>query len=144
MALVGTKKMAEFALKVERSPRAEVWTAITWILTIIIPAVIAFVAAQTTTKLSARSKQNDEFRGYRFSQLQEITDFIENVRPIIGGQEFENKGKLIYDLLQGKRDMLSKIPESDVRKLMNACIANNVQKITSVLKRLFPEATQSL
>jgi hypothetical protein len=145
IALVDDKIASEFTLKVERSPRAEAWTALTWVLTILVPAVVAFVATQATTKLNARWKENDEFRGYRFGQLQQLSDLIENdLHPIIEDSKIENRGKLIFDVLQSKKEMLSKIPERRVRILMQACIANDVRRITKILKRLFPETTQTL
>ena len=145
IALADAKKVAEFTLKVERSPRAEIWTAITWVLTILIPAIIAFIATVAATKLNARLKENDDFRSYRYGQLQQITDFIENdLHPIIGDATIGNRGRLIFDLLQGKKEMLSKSPDRKVRMLMSACIANDVRRVTKILKSLFPEATQSL
>jgi hypothetical protein len=145
IALTGTKRVADFSLKIELSPPPTRWTAMTWVLSVFIPALIAFLATQLATTLGARRKENDEFRAYRFGQMQQISEFIENdLHPIIGDTKIGNRGRLIFDLLQGKKEMLSKIPERRVNKLLRACITNDVQRITITLKRLYPEATQSL
>src|SRR5262249_2510553 len=117
IAVAGTKKLGEFALKVQRPPRGELWTAITWVATILIPAAIAFWGTQLATTLAARRKENDEFRAYRFDQIQQINDFIENdIHPIMGVRDVQNPGRLVFDLLRGKKEMFSKIPEHQVRK----------------------------
>jgi hypothetical protein len=142
IAMVGTKRLGEFALKVERPARDELWTAATWTATILIPALIAFWGNQLATSLAARRKEDDDFRAYRFEHVQQIIDFMENdVRPIIGSENVEHPGRLIFDLLRGKNEIFSKIPEHEVRRLMKAVISEDVRRIDKILRQLFPEVT---
>jgi hypothetical protein len=149
-ALTGTKKGSEFALKVERSPRDEAWTALIWVLTILIPAAVTaavtYGGTRLATAITARRKQVDDFRTYRLDKMNEIIDFIENdLRPIIGDSGVQHPGRLIRDLLAGgRREFLAKMPEYEVNRLMKAIGAEDVKRIVKMLKRLFPESTQSL
>jgi hypothetical protein len=145
VALVGGKKVGEFALKAERPPRDEAWTAATWMLTIVIPAVVTFGATRFATLFTARQKEIDDFRTYRLNNMQQITDFIDNdIRPIIGAPDVQHPGRLIFDLFSGKKEILSKIPDYQSRKLMKAISAGEVKRIARVLKAIFPESGQAL
>jgi hypothetical protein len=95
IALAGTKKVGESALKVERSPREESWTAITWVLSVLIPAGITFLIARAALKLDARWKEDSEFREFRLKIMSRIIEFLEKVHAVIRSPQ-QHPGQTIF------------------------------------------------
>jgi hypothetical protein len=136
-ALVNDEKVAEFSLKVEHPPHEAGWTAITWVLTILIPALITFLVGQVGVKLANRQKLNADFRDYRLSNMDNVRGFLTEADTVIRSEQ-EHPGQLVYDFAT-KKNILSRMPPKGLHELYGSCARDDLPAVVRALKRLFPE-----
>jgi hypothetical protein len=142
VALFGTTKIGGFALKVERSPSGELATAITWVLSVFIPALITFLIGQAVVKVGVWQKEKTDFRDYRITNMTKIIEFITRVDTVIRSPQ-EHPGQSIYTFLVD-RDIFSKMPRREARRLSAACVADDLAAIVGTLKALFLEFNEPI
>jgi hypothetical protein len=142
IALEGAKKVAEFTLKVERSPRDESWTAITWVLSVLIPSIITFLIGQGVIKLGAQQKEKADFREYRLTNMTAINEFLTKVDRVIRSPQ-ERPGQTVYALIL-ENNIFSKMPRHGALTLSEACVADDLNSVVQTMKSLFPEFKESI
>jgi hypothetical protein len=142
VAATGTKKLAEFALKVEHPPREEIWTAGLWTLGVIIPAALTFGFGQLVVWLTSRQKQKSDFRDYRLANMTKLHEFFANVDTVIRASQ-QRPGETVYGLIVAN-DIFSKMTGPGIRTLSTACVTNDLATIVTALTRLFPEFEKPL
>ena len=142
VALARGKKVADFALKVERPAREELWTAITWVVTILIPAGITFLIGQFVVWLTALQTEQTGFSEYRRSSATIILEFLKKIDVVIRSAQ-EHPGETVFALAI-QHSIFSRMPKGAARKLSNACASDDLATIVDSLKELFPEFTQGI
>jgi hypothetical protein len=129
--------VAEFALKVERSPHGDFFTAIQWFFGVLIPAAMTFAVGHGALKLNARLKEDDEFRAFRLQKMPAIIELFKRVDAVIRATQ-EHPGTTVFELLI-ERDMFSRMPSKQAKRLYIACFADDLTRIVQSLRALFPE-----
>jgi hypothetical protein len=142
VALFGTTKVGGFALRVERPPSGELATAITWVLSIFIPALITFLIGQAVVTLGVWQKEKTDFRDYRITNMTKIIEFFTSVDTVIRSPQ-DHPGQSIYAFLVA-RDIFSKMPRREARRLSAACVADDLAAIVHTLKALFLEFNEPI
>jgi len=136
----GTKKLSEFALKVERPPREELWAAGLWTLGVIIPAGLTFGFGQLIVRLTALQKEKNDFRDYRLANITTIHEFFSKVDTVIRAPQ-QHPGETVYEFIVAN-GVFTKMTRRGVRKLSAACVSDDIAEIIRALKKLFPEFEQ--
>jgi hypothetical protein len=136
--LAGNKKVTDFALKVERSPREEIFAAGLWTLGVIIPAAVTLGFGQILVWLTALQKAKNDFSDYRLKNIGLIHDFLGAVNTTIRAEDVEHPGAEVYELILA-RGVFSQMTRRGIRRLSRACAADDLSNIIRELKKLFPE-----
>ena len=136
VAIAGTRKLGEFALKVERLPQ-DLWTALTWVLSVLVPAIITLGVARGAIWLDARRKAAADFREFRLANMAEVIAFLKAVDVAIRSG-LEHPGQTVLELAIN-RGMLGKMSRAESDRFQAACRADDEAKIVRAVKKLFPE-----
>ena len=137
VALAGNKKVAEAPLKVERSPRSEPFTAITWVFSILIPGVITYWFAQHSTKKAERRGAQAVFRAFRLENMATIQEYLDIVANVLRAEQ-DHPGEQVLRLA-AQRELFSKMPARESAPLYDACHTDDMLGVVEALKILFPE-----
>jgi hypothetical protein len=137
VALAANKKIAEAPLKVERSPRSELFTAITWVFSILIPGLLTYWFTQRSAKNTARRSAQDEFRTFRLGNMRKIREYLDVVRTILGVEQ-DHPGEQVLKTA-AERDLFAKMPAQESAPLYEACSRDDMAGVVAALKVLFPE-----
>ena len=141
VALADGKKAGEFSVRVKRPPRAEVWTAITWVATILVPAAVTFLIGQVGAWLIARQKEEDDFLDYRRTSTVQIQNFLGRVHALIRTHKEaaqDHPGWTVSGLIADFQ-IFARMPRRHIRKLSAACAKDELINVVSLLKDLYPE-----